>query len=258
MTRKIIVLLLFLLWAGPLSAADDLVDPEFKKILRQHGYPSRVYKAEKEIKEEMRARGTSLKAFQAGMGETPTGHLDKQTFRRWQKKKEFEERAGYRQNNPFVENEWGGDRSVAFPLELKEDDIQLILPLDPPENKVLLAWNMKEVPEANEWRLVYGYEGSSRLRDKVLFPVPDIPGFYGAFIHLPSGASVHFGLIKRGLEERKEFPLDLPYRVNYRRLAEEGMVSKELGWAWRDKKCQVIRREGHRIEFMFVGEAAKH
>ena len=251
MKRIIVIIGVILFWSlsSPAGAVNDLVDPEFKRALQEHGYPPKVYKAEEMIEREMRERGTCLEAFEASIGKKPDGHLDRRTFLQWQERKEFKPRADYRQHHPWVEYEWG-ERKIRYPARVKPEDVQIVLPLEPPTNKILVAWDTRELTTRESgWRIIYGYENSSQLHKKKTVPLHTPPGYYGAILPAPPGKAIHFRLVKQGVNTR-EFPGRLPFKITYRELAEEGMIPKEVWHEYHGKKCQAVIKNGDRIRFL--------
>jgi hypothetical protein len=238
------------LFSSPAEAVNDLVDPDFKRVLKDHGYPPKVYVAEEMIKQEMKDRGTCLEAFEASIGKDPDGYLDQETFLRWQQEKEFEARSSYRQNNAWVEYEWGGERTIYYPLHIGPRDVQLVLPLDSANNRILVAWDMDRLSvDGSEWQIVYGYENSSDLHLKKLKPLKKPTGYAGVVLYSPPGKMVHFRVVKLGFH-RQEFSQELPFLVSYEELAREHLIPEEIWYRYQNDECQALIRQGDRVKFI--------
>ena len=247
------IFVLVFLFSSSVLAVQDVISVELKKTLKEHDYPEQVYKAEKMIQKEMKKRGTCLTAFEAKIGRKPDGHLDKFTFLQWQRHKKFNKEAAYRQRNPFVEYEWGGDRNIYYPLRTSPEDDQMILPLSSPMNKVLIAWNKKIFPKKkpSSWKVIFGYGDSSKLHLKKLLPfLEGSDGYYGVILYTPPGRVMHFRLVQLGFNSW-DFPKELPFSVSYKELAQRGLIPERIWHKYQDDNCQAIVRQGNNIKFIY-------
>ena len=250
MLRKAVGMILILFWVFSTAGAfDDLMDPEFKKVLKDHGYPAQIHKTQKLVKEEMKARGTCLKAFEVKIGQKPDGYLDKRTFLQWQAHKQFEKRSRYRQNNPFIEYEWGSHRTVYRPLNLETGKNQVILPLEVLNDRILVAWNMEGVNSPSRWKVVYGYGKDSKLRVNRIKPLKGTRDYFHTVLYLPPQTLMYFKLVKSGVDN-ENFPKKLPFSVSYQKLAQKGLIAKEVWHKYRNEYCQAVLKDGDTIKFI--------
>lgn len=247
-TLSFIIVILFC----SLGFTNSIINPEFKRVMTKYGYPDKLYQTKPIIEKEMNLYGTNLRAFQVRIGEEVDGFLTKNAFEKWQKWKEFKKKSWYRDNNPYVESDQGQIRIVSQKINISDNEIQFIHDLESYDNKIIIAFNLRNYPEfAREGVVVCGHGGSRQLLKKYLKPLKGLQGFYIIEVPLLFDQIFHFRIVKFGLNYASLSGV-FPFEISYSDLFKKKLIKEEIKRKYNKTKCQAIRRSnnGNSIEFV--------